>query len=358
VGVSKINGIAYSSIAGVSGKTTSQIAKVSGETASDAPASHSPLWVAVGGTKLAYSTDQDASTWTEITVTGISAFKDLTFGKNGSGTDTWYGCSTVDNNGVMYSTDPTDAASWTVVNPAGSGGGTAIEYGANETLILGREHENHAMRYSSDYGASWTDANITSTGNKPKACDSIATDGNGLWMAGMGTLGVILKSYDDGVNWYKSADLGSDKHIGMEYANGVWLATEEGESINTCTSMAQSNTTDTWTQTNPPVWNRSADCATYVTGSTWMLGAARRNMYKSTDNAASWSSVTTLTKPGSAQTDNNPYSIASDGTNIVVVGRNGYINVSTDLGASWTIAHTMSSNQHLISVEYNKVKPF
>jgi len=320
---------------------------------------HSPLWVAVGGTKLAYSTDTvPTGSWTEVSVAEVSSFKDLTFGKNANGDDTWYGCSAVDNEGVVYSTAPANSGSWTIVDPDGTGGGTAIEYGANETLILGREHENHAMRYSTDFGANWTNSTITTTGHSPKACDSIATDGNGIWMAGMGSLGIILKSYDDGVNWYKSADLGSDKHIGLEYANGVWVALEEGKTINTCTSVAQSNSTDTWTSTNPPVSNRAADCATYVTGSTWFLGAARRNIYKSTDNAASWSSVTSLDNPGGGQTNNNPYSIASDGTNIVVVGKAGYINVSTDLGVSWTVAHTMSSNQDLVSVEYNKVKPF
>ena len=136
------------------------------------------------------------------------------------------------------------------------------------------------------------------------------------------------------------------------------MATEEGETINICTSVAESDSTDTWTAIDPPTSNRAADGIAHVTGSTWMLGAARRNIYKSTDNAASWSSVTKLAKPGGAQTSNNPYSMASDGTSVVVVGKEGYINVSTDLGSSWTIAHTMSANQSLVSVEYNKVKPF
>ena len=174
----------------------------------------------------------------------------------------------------------------------------------------------------------------------------------------MGNLGIILKSFDDGINWYKSADLGSDKHIGLEYANGVWVATEEGETINICTDVGEDTATDSWTAISPPVWARAADAITYVTGSTWMLGAARRNIYKSTDNAASWTDVTKLAKPGGSQTSNNPYSMASDGTSVVVVGKEGYINVSTNLGSTWAIAHTMSANQSLVSVEYNKVKPF
>jgi hypothetical protein len=358
VGVSKISGIAYSSIAGVSGKTTAQIAKVSGETASDAPASHSPLWVAVGGTKLAYSTDAiPTGSWTEVSLSGIFSFKDLTFGKNASGTDTWYGCSTSDSKAVGYSTDPTDANSWSTVNPPGSGGGTAIEYSATETIVMGREHENYTIRYSTNYGIDWADSTINGASNS-KATDSLATDGAGKWLAGMGTLGLILKSYDDGINWYKSADLGSDKHIGLEYANGVWVATEEGETTNICTDVGEDTGTDTWTAIDPPVWNRPADAIAHVTGSTWMLGATRRNMYLSTDNAASFESVTSLPKYGGGNTNNNAYSLASDGTSIVATGREGYINVSTDLGDSWITAHTMSANQHMVSVEYNKVKPF
>ena len=360
--INKVNGNLLSAINKVQGVNDTDIEKINGLDFGEAEeAEHSPLWVAVGGTKLAYSTDADASTWTEITVANVSAFKDLTFGKNGSNTDTWYGCSTTDSKGAAYSTDVTDANSWSTVNPPGSGGGTTIEYSATGTLIMGREHENYSIRRSTDFGVTWVNTTINNIpGNDPKASDSLATDGNGLWMAGMGTLGVILKSYDDGVNWYKSTDLGSDKHIGLEYNNGVWIATEQGETINRCTSVAQSDTTDTWTQTAPPTWNRPADAITHVTGNTWMLGATRRNMYKSTDNGATWTAVTSLDNVAatSAQTNNNAYSMASDGTTVVATGRNGYINVSTDLGQTWTVAHTMSSNQHMVSVEYNKVKPF
>ena len=359
--IEKINGQAAAEVEKINGQAAAEVEKINGQTLGEAtPAVHSPMWVAVGGTKLAYSTDATPTgSWTEVSLTGIFSFKDLTFGKNASGTDTWYGCSTSDSKAVGYSTDPTDAASWTVVNPPGSGGGTTIEYGATETLIMGREHENYTIRRSTDFGVNWSDTTINNIpGNAPKASDSLATDGEGLWLAGMGNLGVILKSFDDGINWYKSADLGSDKHIGLEYANGVWVATEEGETINICTSVAESDSTDTWTAIDPPTSNRAADGIAHVTGSTWMLGAARRKIYKSTDNAASWSTVTSLAKPGGAQTSNNPYSMASDGTSVVVVGKEGYINVSTDLGSSWVIAHTMSANQSMVSVEYNKVKPF
>jgi predicted RecA/RadA family phage recombinase len=358
MGVDKINGIAVVSIAKINGKTVDSYTKINGVTISSTPAVHSPMWVAVGGNKLAYSTDAiPTGSWTEVSTAGVFSFKDLTFGKNASGTDTWYGCSTSDSKAVGYSTDPTDAASWTVVNPPGTGGGTAIEYGATETLIMGREHENYTIRRSTDYALNWVDSTIHNANNS-KATDSLATDGDGIWLAGMGSLGVILKSYDDGINWYKSADLGNDKHIGLEYANGVWVATEEGETINICTDVGADTSTDTWTAINPPVWNRAADPITHVTGSTWMIGAARRNIYKSTDNAASWTDVTKLDNPGGGQTNNNPYSMASDGTSVVVVGKNGFINVSTDLGVSWTIPHTMSANQSLVAVEYNKVKPF
>ena len=318
--------------------------------------SHSPLWVASGGTSIAYSTD--GTNWTEVSPSGISGLKDITFGKDGAGNDMWYGCSTVDSNGFAYTSDVTDAGSWTTVNPPGTGGGTAVEYGANGTLVMGREHENYAIRRSTDSGINWTNATITTTGHAPKATDSLATNGSGIWVAGMGTLGVILKSYDDGVTWYKTADLGSDKHIGIEYANGVWVAAEEGKTINICTSIAQSNSLDTWTQIDPP-GSKTPDCVTYVSGDTWLVGGGGRNMWKSTDNAASWSQVTSLTNVGNgASTNNNPYSLSSDGTNVIAVGRNGHINLSTDNGDTWTNVHTMTSGVHLVSVEYNKVKPF
>lgn len=318
--------------------------------------SHSPLWVASGGAKIAYSTN--GIDWTEVSPVGIAGLSDITFGKNSNGDDTWYGCSVADTKGVAYTTDITDINSWTTVNPPGSGGGTAIEYSANGTLVMGREHENYAIRRSTDYGTTWVNSTISNTpGHAPKATDSLATDGNGVWVAGMGTLGVILKSYDDGVTWYRSGDF-DNQHIGLEYANGVWVATEKGKTINICTSIAQSNSLDTWTPIDPPSIF-TPDSVTYVSGDTWLVGGGRRHVWKSTDNAASWTQVASLHNHGSGiSTDNNPYSLASDGTNVIAVGRNGHINLSTDLGATWTVVHTMSTGQHLVSVEYNKVKPF
>jgi hypothetical protein len=359
--IEKISDQPAAEVEKINGQAAADVEKINGQTLGEAtPAVHSPMWVAVGGSKLAYSTDAiPTGSWTEISLAGVFGFKDLTFGKNASGTDTWYGCSTSDSKAVGYSTDPTDAASWTVVNPPGTGGGTTIEYGATDTLIMGREHENYTIRRSTDFGVNWVDTTINSIpGHAPKASDSLATNGTGKWLAGMGTLGVILKSYDDGINWYKSADLGSDQHIGLEYANGVWVATEKGETINICTSVAESDTTDTWTQVDPPT-TKAGDSITHVTGSTWMVGGGRRVMWKSTDNAASWEQVTSLPNyGGSTSTNNNAYSLASDGTSVVATGREGYINISTDLGENWTTVHTMSANQHMVSVEYNKVKPF
>tara|TARA_R110002020_G_scaffold282714_1_gene498379 strand:+ start:1809 stop:2888 length:1080 start_codon:yes stop_codon:yes gene_type:complete len=357
--ISKITGVEWDNIVKASGIAKASVAKAGGVDA-PADATHSPLWVVVGSNKLAYSTDQDAATWTEVT-TNAAAFKDLTFGKNSNGVDAWYGCSTSDANGFAYSTDVTVADSWTTVNPPGSGGGTAIEYGElSSSLVMGREHENYTIRRSTDYGINWTDSTIQTGAGNSKATDSLATDGNGIWVAGMGSLGIVLKSFDDGINWYKSKDLGSDKHLGVEYANGVWVATEEGETINICTDVGADTNEDTWTQISPPTWQRPADAITHVSGNTWMLGATRRNMYKSVDNGANWTAVTSLTNHAatSAQTNNNAYSMASDGTNVVATGRNGYINVSTDLGSTWRTAHTMSSNTHTVAVEYNKIKPF
>jgi hypothetical protein len=356
--IDKVNGILLSNIGKVQDVADTAIDKINGQaTAEAAAAEHSPLWVAVGGVKLAYSTN--GTDWTETSLAGVINIKDLTFGKNANGADTWYGCSTSDSKAFGYSTDPGDASSWSTVNPPGSGGGTAIEYSVNGTIIMGREHENYSIRRSTDYGITWVNSTIGSIpGNAPKQTNSLATNGEGLWVAGMGGLGVILKSFDDGITWYKSADLGSDNHPGLEYANGVWVATEASKTFNICTSVAESNTTDTWTQIDPP-GSRTGDSITHVTGSTWMIGGGRRNMWKSTDNAASWTQVTSLPNYGAGiSTNNNAYSLASDGTNVIATGREGYINISTDLGATWTTVHTMSANQHMVSVEYNKVKPF
>ena len=174
----------------------------------------------------------------------------------------------------------------------------------------------------------------------------LATDGAGTWLCG-GT-SKVLKSYDDGLNWYVS-QTGIGETNGIEYNNGVWFAASDTTTSYRATTIAHSDTTDSWTAVtgiSEPMW---AIC--HISGDTWMAGPKNRYPYLSTDNCASWTQVG-VASPGPGQI----YALASDGTTVVLGNKSNKIYTSTDNGATWTLRHT--STKDVLVIDYNKVKPF
>jgi photosystem II stability/assembly factor-like uncharacterized protein len=298
------------------------------------------LWAGVGRDgRVMYSTD--AITWSEYESPGgeTSDYWDISFGKDASGTDRWI-VSTNTNPELRYSADPTDSTSWSSVNFPGSGDiARTVEYGDNGTWIAGTGNDVYR---STDGGANWTKITDVASGAGTMLC--LATDGDGTWLMGGSTK--TLKSYDDGLNWYVST---STRANGIEYNNGVWFLAGNGAASYRITSIANSDTTDSWSAVTGISQGLWAIC--HITGDTWMTANKGSQLYLSTDNCASWS-TTDLVNPGVGQI----MALASDGTTVVTGGKGYKIATSTDNGESWTVRHT--SERHVLVVEYNKVKPF
>ena len=302
------------------------------------------LWAGVGRDgRVMYS--EDAITWSEYQSPGgeTSDYWDISFGKDGAGADRWI-ISTNTSPELRHSADPTDSASWSSVDFPGSADlARTVEYGANGTWIAGTGDD---VFRSTDGGANWTKITDVASGAGTMLC--LATDGDGTWLAG-GT-SKVLKSYDDGLNWYESLT-GAGQTNGVEYNNGVWFIASNNSTSYRATTIAQSDTTDTWsavTGISVPLW---AIC--HITGDTWMTAgkaSSPSNPFLSTDNCASWSPITS---PSNGQI----MGLASDGTTVVVCGKDSKIHTSTDNGDSWTLRFTSLSADALV-VDYNKVKPF
>ena len=300
---------------------------------------HTPLWAGVGRDgRVMYSSD--AISWSEYdSPSGTTAdYWDISFGEDGSNNDQWI-IATNTSVELRKSSDPTTSNSWSTIDFTGSETTRTIEYGANGTWIAATGSDVHR---STDGGATWT--KITSgalSGAGLMLC--MATDGAGTWIIGGSSNAV--KSYDDGLNWYNSAT--GVRANGIEYNNGVWFIASHTTTSYRATSIAQSNTTDTWspvTGISEKLWS-----VCHVTGNTWMAGNFGTTPYLSTDNCSSWSSVTS---PAVGQI----MGLASDGATIVICGKGKKIQTSTDNGTTWTLRHT--STEEVLVVEYNKVKPY
>jgi len=307
---------------------------------------HTALWVGVGRDgRVLYSSD--AESWSEYQSPSgeDDDYWDISFGEDDDGDDRWV-ISTNTSPEIRYSNDPTAGdGSWSSVNIPGIPGGSVrtVEYGSGGTWIAGGKEDN--VQRSADGADSWTEITGLPSGTTKILC--LATDGNGVWLAA-GTGTKILKSYDDGLNWYVSGT-GFNQINGLEYNNGVWFAASNTTTSYRATSIAESDTTDTWsavTGISEALW---AIC--HITGNTWMTANKGDQPYLSTDNCASWT-TTGVASPSSGQI----MALASDGTTVVCGGKDKKVHTSTDNGGTWTLRHT--SDEEVLVIDYNKIKPF
>ena len=314
---------------------------------------HVPLWTVTGRDGyIAYS--HDAISWSEYRSPSSETadYWDISFGKDSNDGPQWI-IGTNTSPELRSSVDPTAGdSSWSSIDLPGTADKVrTVEYGANGTWIAGSKDtgtgDDKVFR-STDGGDTWTEITAVASGAGTMLC--LATDGAGTWLAG-GTGTSVLKSTDDGLNWYVSGTSVGQVN-GLEYNNGVWFLASNTTTSYRSTSIADNTSTDTWssvTGISVALW---AIC--HIEGNTWMTAgkaSTPSNPFLSTDNCASWSSVTS---PSNGQI----MGLASDGTTVVTVGKNSKIYTSTDNGSSWSDARFTSDSADLLVAEYNKVKPF
>jgi len=329
-----VNGTDDDNIASVNDVAANSIQSINGASA------HVPLWTGVGRDgRVMYSSDAESWTEYESPAGETSDYWDISFGKDDSDGPRWI-IATNTNPELRYSADPTNSGSWSSIDFSGTSDlARTVEYGATGTWIAGTG--NDVFR-STDGGDSWTKITAVASGAGLMLC--LATDGAGTWLLG-GTV-KVLKSWDDGLNWYEST---ATRANGIEYNNGVWFMTGHGTTSYRITSIANSDTTDTWSAVTGISEQMWAIC--HISGDTWMTANFGNQPYLSTDNCASWT-TTDVATPSAGQI----MALASDGTTIVCGGKDNKVHTSTDNGESWTLRHT--SAEEVLVIDYNKVKPF
>jgi|1_EtaG_2_1085319.scaffolds.fasta_scaffold04238_4 hypothetical protein len=321
------------------------------------PAGSPPLWVAIGGERVSYSTD--SVSWTDYQISSavtMQTANSLTFGKDGSGNDLWM-CSTVPSGGnsinsLVKTSDPTDANSWTVVSDLG-GDGTQnmrdVKYGNGVWATI----SNGGIDRSTDGGTTWQ--NTTGFGGWPYVGDlSLATDGAGNWVAcgHSGNDFQIYKSLDDAQTWTLSTTISASPQSAqnynkeVEYANGIWMVITPWGGTR-CTSINLDN--DGWVAIAGAALLNPTDFQ-YGGNDTWVAVTSQsgRN-YTSTDNGATWtqnSGIAGVTTPMSIAYSNGVWLVSS----------NQFIHKSTDNGTTWTQAHSKYQYGYA-SIAYSSVLP-
>ena len=201
--VNKINGILYTNIAKVSGKTKAQLSKMVAKTLSGSSEPSGPAtatrWVVVHDDRdISYIPNSDVVSATDNWSTydsfqgaqsqpypsaGVDHIH-IAYGQDGSGGELWVATHASDKPELSYHDDPTTGP-WTGVAKDASnnnltGRRFAVQWGDGVWVATGRM--GGKMLFRSTNGADWTQISLASvSGITTEAVYTIASDGAGTW---------------------------------------------------------------------------------------------------------------------------------------------------------------------------------
>ena len=318
--VGKISDIAAASCGKVKDVAAGSLAKINDVGYSAGAASHSDVWVLVGGAgRVGVSTD--GQNWT-VGLTGHSnstANRQLAFANTGSYDEgLWMMAKGSNTMEIMWSEEKIPqlaSGSWRSENLDASRSNRAMCYDEHNGYFLAGAKTTSANKTipTSSYSANSNDAAEgvwSGTGSHSDYTDgstnqgnytgkSIASDGEGLLMAGVSGGDDLIFGQHDGAHYNWSSGPGG---VGTNFLGA-------GVAIN---------------------------CVAYGNG-VWIVCGASGKMKRSVDDGANW----TEPDPGAGTSNllGLSYGGAGDGAaNVwIVVGNSGIISRSTDQGANWTV---------------------
>ena len=415
--ISKISDVAWDSAAKVGGASKDSIAKFGGV---DAPASGAPCWVAVStGARFIYSENAAAvsGSWSDFyQLSGISTeCTGLAYGKDDNNNDQWIVTWDRGNNLASVATVsvPSGTGDWGLLDlDTGTWGSSqaanSVAY-TNATnppvwAIVGNGGRVAYSSTGSTTTADWEVDTTTTTGFAGnRSIEAVCFSGSHMFLAGARTR-IVSGSVPDGwaigtnISWGTSDRcLDENDSVGNSSISWYDIAAAGTGADTRIWAVADSTRTD-----NFPVFATGSfaccgdfdntvgwrDIINYPAGTfgdnavsserrmrsvcgdgqgNWMIGGLVGQLFRSTDNGSTWAEVTGPNNPnGQTFADTNILTIAyanAGGTDTWIIGgEDGYLAVSTDVGASWTaIPNALSDagtgvNYHIQAISFNAVK--
>ena len=316
----------------------------------------SATWVAVGeNSTIAVSSNGDSWTTYQLSDTTDTTLTSVAYGKDTSTGDTMWMLGT-NNSYVASGSSPNGgAAQWSDLERImNKNGHRALQFGDNGDGVWVMASRARVKR---NVSGSWS-GNIDLNLNRAKG---IAQDGTGTWALAATVYNTgrpsIWKSFDDGATWSEAWNWSTNYGINytgnrdwnIAYKSGKWVAAFPLLGIVTGSITAGPSDSGAFSR----VFTSSEDLRYIAAGdtNTWMAIDRARNVYISTDNAATWSTATGI--PGT----DAPSGLAYYGGTWVVTtnGTTNNIVKSTNNGSSWTAV--ASTGEAMESVAVSAILP-
>ena len=316
----------------------------------------SEIWVAVGdNSKVATSTNADQWSTYPLSDSTDGPLRSVAYGKDTSTGATMWMIGTNNSYATSGSSPVSGAAGWSplehIINKNGH---RALQFGDNGDGVWVMASRARIKRNASGSWSGNIDLNVNMT-------KGVANNGSGTWAIATTVYNqgrpAIWKSLDDGATWSAAwvwptnygINYAVPKDFNIAYKSNQWVAVfpEAGIFTGSIGAGAQDN------NSFGRVLESSENISYIAAGSanTWMALDKARNVYVSTNNAASFSTATAI--PGS----DSPTGIAYYGGTWIVTtdGTTNNIVKSVDNGSSWTTV--ASTGEPMYAVAVNSILP-
>jgi len=383
--VTKVLGVSGGSISKVDSVEKDDISKLSGASMA-APASAFRVAMAVGGSgHILWNTGSldDVNHWHLLDFSG-DVYRDVTWGYDEDGTECWLIATNKTAHPLIVARSdgssnwvPSSSGDWTNIRPSGGPWtgtwnfrGWRVGRGDHEnneraTFMMGGMNNSILSTYVtggitdsanwSQYYRAFDDSGTNSAihglswNRLDDAADSIfaLTIGGDVWINTNGT------GSGDAGEWTRTYDVSTGTPWNLQYGNGYFVGGGRNTSgLGTMSGSVGSGKPGDWgLMTNPGTHRAMRSAATDMSG-TWVMCGDDGYVWRSTDNAATWSELNRVPATDGGGTYRDWYDIAYDNNGTWVMVGERSLATSED-GINFTPFDYPTSNQTYHAIAFN-----
>lgn len=384
--INKINGAAMSGVSKVNAVAKANISKIDGSSIGEAPASSLKVAMAVGGAGHILwnsGTLGDVNHWHRLDFSG-DVYRDITWGYDEDGTECWIIATNKSDHPVIVAKSdgsdnwiPSGSSNWTNIKPSGGPWAGTWSFRAyrvargdhtnnnRATFMMGAANNSIYSTYVtggitdpanwSQYYRAFDDSGTNSaiygmSWNRSSSADDSTfalVVGGDVWLNANGT-----GSGDDG-DWSRVYDVSSGTPWRLQYGNGYFVGGGRNASgLGTMSGSMVGGLPGAWGIMSPPVSNRAMRSAATDMSGTWVMCGDNGYVWRSTDNAGTWSELNRVPTVDGGSSYLDWYDIAydNDGT-WVMVGQRSL--ATSDDGINFTPFDYPTDSQTYQAIAFN-----